>query len=182
MRVFIYSFALLVCAFSARPATYFTIDQANKQIFPEADSFTKKTELYSVADRRAIAARSKVKSVPNGNRVWVAQKEGRVIGLVILDYTLGKHENIDYAVGITAEGRVKQVEIMAYREAYGFEIRREHWRKQFVGKNSQTELRLHRDIDNIGGATISCRNVSEGVRRLLATFELVLRKSLIADK
>ena len=52
----------------------------------------------------------------------------------IVDYVIGKHLVIDYAVALSPEGTVKQIEILNYRESYGGEIRNPDWRKQFVGK------------------------------------------------
>jgi len=179
MKSLVYLFAVFISVLHVSAATHLTIDQANGLIFPEADSFEKETELYSLAQKKEIAKRLAAKNVPNGNHVWIAKKQGKVLGLVVLDFVDGKHEKIDYVVGIEASGRIKQVEVLVYRESQGYEIRRNNWRKQFASKDSKADLRLYSDIDNIGGATISCRNVTDGVKRLMATFELVLRKSLI---
>jgi hypothetical protein len=40
----------------------------------------------------------------------------------------------DYAVGIAANGKARQIEILNYRESHGYEVRLPAWRKQFVGK------------------------------------------------
>jgi Na+-translocating ferredoxin:NAD+ oxidoreductase RnfG subunit len=93
---------------------------------------------------------------------------------------LGKHEAIEYAVAVSPEGTALQVEILEYREHYGGEIRNAKWRDQFKGKTAGAKLKLNDDIYNISGATISCRNVTDGVRRVLATFELVVRPRLLA--
>jgi Na+-transporting NADH:ubiquinone oxidoreductase subunit NqrC len=65
---------------------------------------------------------------------------------------------------------------MEYRESYGYEVRRKNWRKQFVGKTAASVLKLNRDIKNISGATLSCRHVTEGIKQVLALYDLVLRK------
>ena len=96
-------------------------------------------------------------------------------GTFIVDEAVGKHEAITYAVGINADGSVRQVEILDYRESYGWEIRNPAWRHQFVGKTAADPVRLDKDIRNISGATLSCRHVTEGVQRLLATYAVALR-------
>ncbi len=58
---------------------------------------------------------------------------------------------------------------------YGYQIRDPKWRAQFAGKTAQAPLRLDHDIRNISGATLSSRHVTEGVRRLLALYEIALR-------
>jgi hypothetical protein len=93
----------------------------------------------------------------------------------LVDQVLGKHEFITYALALAADGTVKQIEVMEYRESYGEQIRNERWRAQFLGKNATAPMTFNRDIKNISGATLSCKHLTDGIRRLLATFELVLR-------
>jgi Na+-translocating ferredoxin:NAD+ oxidoreductase RnfG subunit len=96
-------------------------------------------------------------------------------GWFIVDQVLGKHEYITYALGLTATGAVKQIEILDYRETYGYQVRDESWRQQFVGKTAESPLNLDRDIRNISGATLSSRHITDGVRRLLVTYDVALR-------
>jgi Na+-translocating ferredoxin:NAD+ oxidoreductase RnfG subunit len=84
---------------------------------------------------------------------------------------------ITYAVALTPDGAVKRVEVLEYRETYGGEIRNPAWRQQFVGKRFGSQLQLGKDIKNISGATLSSRHVTDGVRRLVATWQLLLRNA-----
>jgi Na+-transporting NADH:ubiquinone oxidoreductase subunit NqrC len=70
---------------------------------------------------------------------------------------------------------VRGIEILEYRESYGHEIRNDAWRRQFAGKSAADPLRLEQDIRNISGATLSCRHVTDGVRRLLALHDIALK-------
>ena len=88
---------------------------------------------------------------------------------------VGKHEYITYAIGLNADGSVKQVEIMDYRESYGYQVRDEQWRQQFVGKTVADPLKLNQDIRNISGATLSSKHIADGVKRVLATYAIALK-------
>jgi Na+-transporting NADH:ubiquinone oxidoreductase subunit NqrC len=79
-------------------------------------------------------------------------------------------------VALTAEGTVRQVEILEYREAYGGEVRNPAWGAQFIGKRHGDGLRLGQGIQNISGATLSCEHVTDGIRRLLATYAIAIAK------
>jgi len=103
-------------------------------------------------------------------RVWKAVAGGRVIGYFFLDHVIGKHLYIDYSVALTADGRVRRVEILTYRESYGYEVANAGWLSQFVGKNSSSALSVGQDIRNISGATFSSHHVTEGVKRVLAYY------------
>ena len=80
----------------------------------------------------------------------------------------------DVFVGDYQNGAVKDIEILEYREAYGDDVRKSEWRSQFIGKTKDASLKLTGDIQNISGATLSCKHITDGVRRLLATYALVV--------
>jgi Na+-transporting NADH:ubiquinone oxidoreductase subunit NqrC len=92
----------------------------------------------------------------------------------MVDRVIGKHEFITYALALGPDGTVRGIEILEYRETYGGEIRNPNWRRQFVGKKPGSALRLDGDIRNISGATLSSRHVTDGVRRLLVTYQMLL--------
>jgi len=104
-------------------------------------------------------------------RVWRVSSGG----WFFVDQVLGKHELITYALALEADGHVRGIEILEYRESHGGEIRNASWRAQFVGKTAADRLELDRDIANISGATLSCRHVTDGVKRLLQIYEHELR-------
>ena len=159
---------------------YLSAAEAQKICFPNADKIEAQQLRLSADQSKTIEQKSGAKVRKAEIRFSVARKDAKVIGVVMVDQVVGKHELIDYAVAISPEGKVLQVEILEYREHYGGEIRNAKWREQFKGKTATSKLKLNDDIYNISGATISCRNVTEGVRRVLATFELVVRPHLLA--
>jgi Na+-transporting NADH:ubiquinone oxidoreductase subunit NqrC len=69
---------------------------------------------------------------------------------------------------------VKDIEILEYRESYGDQVRLPQWRAQFTGKRRGAKLKLDDDIQNISGATLSCRHITDGVKRLLSTYAVAL--------
>ncbi len=157
---------------------YLTREQAQKTCFPKADRFEQKIIRFSPAQMKAIQKASGVKTEIPGARCAIAWRGNQLDGVVVFDYVLGKSEVIDYCVALTPDGAVHQVEILQYRESHGYEIRRPGWRRQFKGKTITSHIQLHDDIANISGATISCRQVTSGVKRVLYTWRLVLRPAL----
>lgn len=101
-------------------------------------------------------------------RIWKALAGGRIIGYFFVDHVIGKHLYIDYSVALGADGRVRRVEILTYRESYGYEVANPGWLAQFAGKGAGSALAVGQDIRNISGATLSCRHVTDGVKRILA--------------
>ena len=161
-----------IVAASALPgyaAVYLTIEQAQQAVFP-GGTFTP-ASLHLTEDQcKQIKKLTGVPVRVKDPKIWKVDGGG----YFIVDEVLGKHEFIIYAVGINADGSVKQIEIMDYRETYGYEIRDESWRKQFAGKTGRSPLKLDEDIKNISGATLSSRHITDGVKRVLAMYETVL--------
>lgn len=155
---------------AAFATVYLTVEQAQQSLFP-GGTFVDAGVVLSDAQVRAIADRSGVRVRNREQRVW------RVTGAgwFIVDEVVGKHEFITYAVGLDESGKVRGIEILDYRESYGHEIRNAAWRQQFAGKSTGDPLRLDQDIRNISGATLSCRHVTDGVKRLLAFYEIALK-------
>ncbi len=160
---------VLVSGLPGYAVTYLTVGQAQQAIFP-GQTFTALSLVLTDAQRSAIKKKSGVSVRAKEIKTWRVSGGG----VFIVDEVLGKHEFIIYAVGIQQDGSMKQVEIMDYRENFGYEIREENWRKQFVGKTSQSPLKLDSDIKNISGATLSCRHITDGIKRILATYEIAL--------
>ena len=163
--------ALGGAAVSVHAVTYLNVEQAQQAIFPGKKLTTAAVKLTS-EQRKAIEKDSGIRVRNPEQKVW--KVEGG--GWFILDEVLGKHEFITYAVGLNEDGSVKQIEVLDYRETYGGQVRDEKWRAQFTGKKHGAKLKLDEDIQNISGATLSSRHIADGVRRLLAFHELVLKK------
>lgn len=161
---------LALVAPAALASVYLSIEQAQQAIFPGA-KFVAANVTLTEAQARAVAERSGVRARGREQRVW--QVPGA--GWFILDEVIGKHELISYAVGLNADGTVRAIEILEYRESYGHEVRTPAWRQQFAGKSVADPVQLDQDIRNISGATLSCRHVTAGVKRLLALHEIALK-------
>jgi Na+-translocating ferredoxin:NAD+ oxidoreductase RnfG subunit len=167
--------ALLASVPCSYATTYLSVAQAQKEAFPDADQFVSKNILFTPAQIKAIEAASGQKVLSRGQQVWNAMHAGKLQGYFIIDYVIGKHLAIDYAVALSPSGEVLRIEILTYRESYGGEIRSADWRKQFIGKTARSRVSLNDDIRNISGATLSCRHITDGVKRLLAFYEIALK-------
>jgi Na+-transporting NADH:ubiquinone oxidoreductase subunit NqrC len=163
--------ALVLSAGAAHAEQYLSVEEAQAAMFSGQQLSAQSIKL--TADQaRAIEEASGINVRVKDVRVWRAQDGG----VFFVDQVLGKHEYITWALGVNADGSVRAIEILDYRETYGSEVRNQRWRAQFVGKRHGARLKLDRDIANISGATLSCRHVTDGVKRLLATYELVLKQ------
>lgn len=162
---------LLTVAVTASATDYFTLEQAQAAMLP-GETLTRVALKLDDKTRSDMEDRSGVHEPFDESRVWKSNT-GRYF---IVDDVVGKHEKIRYAMVLEPSGAVKEIEIMTYRESYGSEIRRPEWRSQFYGKTSKDQLRLGNDIQGISGATLSSKHIAQGVKRVLALYDLALSK------
>ncbi len=156
----------------AYATVYLSVEQAQNVLFPGA-TFHPEPLVFTQDQVRAIEHASGVHVLSKQLKVWRVSTGG----WFIVDEVVGKHEYIPFALGLDENGAVKGIEILEYREAYGGQIRDPEWQKQFLGKAPGTKLQLDKNIRNISGATLSCKHITDGVERLLATYEIVLKPS-----
>ena len=157
-----------ICA-PAHALVYMSVEQAQQVMYP-GRSLTALPLALTADQVAAIERNSGVKVYAGSLRAWQADDGG----YFFVDAVIGKHDLITYAVALTAQGRVRQTEILEYREAYGGEVRNAHWRAQFTGRQHGDPVQIGRDIQNISGATLSCEHVTDGIRRLLATYAIAI--------
>ena len=161
--------ASLAIVLPAQAAVYLSVEQAQKVLFPDAQ-FVSDFRVLTAEQERAIEKDCGINVRNRNMRIWRVSTGG----WFILDEVVGRHENIPYALALNADGSVKGIEILEYRESYGGQVRDVLWRAQFIGKRHGAELTLTKDIQNISGATLSSRHITDGVKRLLATYDVVL--------
>jgi Na+-translocating ferredoxin:NAD+ oxidoreductase RnfG subunit len=162
--------AALVVPAPAYAVQYMTAEQVLRIAYPDADAFAAAPVSLTAAQWQVIEREAPASVAAREPRRWVATSAGVAVGDLYVDEVLGKQLFISYAVAIGPDGRVQRVEILEYRETHGFEIRNARWLAQFTGKDEDS-LQFGHDIKNISGATLSCRHVTEGIRRLLAIHE-----------
>lgn len=156
-------------------AKYMSVDQARALAFPFADEYVAKPVQLTPEQMLEIDRLSGVKGRTAQPPVWQAMAKGKMVGWFFVDQVIGKHELITYALGINLDGSIRQVQIIEYLEVYGSQVRYPNWRDQFVGKTVKSPLQLDSDIENISGATLSSRHLTDGIRRLLFLHQSVLR-------
>jgi len=169
LRVFATLALLFGATAVARAETYFTLEQVSQKLLPE--QVLQAQPLTLTRDQiQVIEQRSGLKVRQSQLHAWRADSGA----WLLVDRVLGKHDYITYALAIGNDGRVVGLEIMEYLETYGGQVRMPNWRAQFLGKAAGAPLKVDTDIDNISGATLSSVHVTEGVRRLLATYAVAL--------
>lgn len=161
---------LLAPVVNATADVFLTIDQARQQLWQDTPmqvvpiNFTE-AQMDSIEDASGTRVFSKKM------KTWKTETGG----WFIVDQVIGKHEMIDMAIAISKDGKIKDLRVMQYVESYGSQVKHPKWLAQFNGKDITEHLKLDEQIDNISGATLSCRHITDGVNRWVHTWDQVLR-------
>ena len=129
------------------------------------------TEL--TADTSAAA-----RAYPDLSKIYIARRQGSLLGYSIQMVPRGYGGPIQMAVGIDRDGRVAGVAIIDLKETPGLggNVAEPEWLRQFRGKMGQEKLEVGVDVDAVSGATRSSRAVSLGVREALDAYHRFLER------
>lgn len=169
--------ALVSIPMIAEAKIYLSIEQAQKILMPHKQ-LSKMPMIITDDLQEKMRTASSIRHPFQGNQIWKTNDGG----WFIVDEVVGKHEMITYAVGLSPSGTITGIEILEYVESYGYEVAEAQWRKQFVGKNANDPIKLNQDIQNIGGATLSCKHITDGVKRVAVLYELALKHPIVQSK
>ena len=161
----------------AQAKIYVSIEQAQKVLYP--NKLLIKNPIIITDDLQdRMRSASSIRHPFKGDRIWRTTEAG----WFIVDEVVGKHEMITYVVALSPSGTVTGIEILDYVESYGYEVAEAYWRNQFIGKTAADPIKLNKDIQNIGGATLSCKHLTDGVKRVAVLYDLVLKSQAQASK
>ena len=162
--------AMMSTPIIAQAKIYVSVEQVQKILLPNK-ALTKAPIIVSDELQEKMHAASSIRYPFKGERIWKATDGS----WLIVDEVIGKHEMITYAVALSPSGSVTGIEILEYVESYGYEVADAEWRRQFIGKTAADPIKLNQDIQNIGGATLSCKHITDGVKRVAVLYDLALK-------
>jgi transcriptional regulator of nitric oxide reductase len=171
--LFVTAFALIASTGTAasEEGVFLKGDAAPRAVFPDADRIERQ-EIHATDDLRAQIRAELDGTTPS---IWEAEYVAfkvwhgeTLLGRAFLVEEIGKHRPITFVVGVRPDGHVQDVAVVAYREAYGGEIRHKRFLTQYRGKDVRDSLQPRQVITNIAGATLSVNAASRAVKKALA--------------
>ncbi len=96
---------------------------------------------------------------------------GEAVMYAYIDVVPGKWGPITYVIAITPEGKIKDMAVTELVEKRGRPVKERRFLNQFIGKTTESNMVLNKDIKQVAGATISSTGMNNGVRKVLALFK-----------
>lgn len=173
MRQLLLAATLLTSHLSAQ--VFLTKDEALRIFFPEPASIERRNLFLTDAEVDRIQAQAKAKVGSKIVTYYVGRLDNHVQGYAFLDTRTIRTEPATYMVVINPDSSLRAVELLAFYEPEDY-LPPKRWLSLFEKKKNNDDLWLKRGIHSISGATLSAQAITEGVRRILATFQIAVPK------
>lgn len=148
--------------------------QALADAFPDATRIERRTLLVRASDAEKIEALTGQEVDAKVVVIHVAYQGEQVLGYAEIAVHTVRTQPEAILIVLSPDGRVRSVRVIAFHEPLDY-LPTERWYAQFVGKGKGDGLRVGREIHGVVGATLSAQAAADGVRRMLAYWEVLLR-------
>ncbi len=172
---FLLGFAALMMAVPRYSAAQVNPEKINNSLIRESvtavlgteKDLTWHTVVVQDSTKNTVQNRLKAKStVPDTLYLGIVKTE-KAVQYVLPDIAPSRSEKFSYLLYFDASKKIIGVDVLEYRESYGYEIDYSFFRNQFKDKSRAENVRFGRTIQNISGATISARSLTNSVHDLL---------------
>jgi hypothetical protein len=164
-----------VAAFAAAPAwAQITREEALVAVYPGASVRTEQVFL-TPSQQKQVLTRGDT-DVPTALVArYVATRDGKVIGRAYVDTHVVRTKRESLLISLDASGRVLRIDVTAFLEPPDYRAP-DAWLRQFRGHELDDDLAVNRAIRPIAGATLTARETTDAVRRVLA-IDSILEKA-----
>lgn len=150
---------------------------ALKLAFPSASSVDRKTVFLSQEQAAAVQKLAKSKAESQMVTYYVGKSTGGVLGYAFFETHIVRTMPETFMAVVDPDGTLKFVELLAFYEP-GDYLSPKRWFALFGGRKLDDELWVKRGIRNVTGATLSAQAVTDGIRRVLAFFQIAIKKEI----
>jgi hypothetical protein len=162
---------LIIDAIEARAEVYHSRESALELAFPDADSVTTRTLVFTEEEAERVAAEAGAELPSRLVQVYEAWVGGQVSARGIIDTHAVRSLPETLFIVADPSNRVVAVHLLAFHEPVQYRAPGK-WFVQFEDRVLDRELALRRGIAGIAGATMTSNAITAAVRRALATFEV----------
>lgn len=150
-----------------------TLEDALKTLLPDAIDIKEEVKNLTEEQKKEVKEKAKVELAPANNEYHFYVSSN---GVAVLDTVKGKWGPIKFMMAFDNEGKIKDLIVLELTERRGRPVKERKFLSQYIGKSITDPIKLNKDIKGIAGATISSRQMSDGIRKLVNIYELLYRK------
>lgn len=155
-------------------------NQALREAFPGATRIERDTKVLVGAEFERVKDLTKDDRPAKVVVIHTAYRDDTLLGYAHIDVHNVRTKPEAFMVVLTPDGVVRSVRVLAFHEPLDY-LPTDRWYAQFEGKTREDRMRVGGDIHGVVGATLSAQAASDGVRRMLAYFEVLLKAEPVAS-
>jgi hypothetical protein len=165
--------ALCLASGTAHAKVFYSKNEALALAFPDADHVDDESILLGDEQASQIEQLAKSQLESRLVRIYRGYRGKELLGYAFIDVHTVRTMPEAFLVVLTPTGEVRTLRVLAFHEPLEY-MPSARWYEQFEQKNLTAPLRLGGDVHGIVGATLSARATTEGVRRALALYQVVV--------
>ena len=165
--------ALCFASGAAYAKVFYSRSEALALAFPDADHIDDESVLIGDEQAQKIEELAKSHLESRIVRIYRGYRGKDLLGYAFIDVHNVRTMPEAFLVVLSPEGDVRELRVLAFHEPLEY-MPSARWYEQFEQKNLAAPLRLGSDVHGIVGATLSARATTEGVRRALALYQVVV--------
>jgi hypothetical protein len=143
-----------------------------QKAFPSPVEVRRKTLFLTPEQVRDIERVARAKMTSPIVTYYQGWKNGKCVGTALFDTNIVRTMPMTYMALVKPDGTLGYVEVLSFYEPEDY-LPRAGWLRLFNGKALDDKLRLRWGIPNVAGASLTCQVMTDGVRRLLATYQVI---------
>lgn len=152
----------------------YTLDECLEILLPDAQDIKEEVKVLTAEQKKAIQDKAKVEFDPELEKDFHFYVSSQ--GIAALETVRGKWGPVRFIASFDNQGKIKDVVILELTEKRGKPIKERKFLDQYSGKSAADPIKLNKDIKGIAGATISSRQMTDGVRKIANVYELFYKK------
>ncbi len=162
---------------TARAKVFHSQKEAIALAFPDAERIEDETFVLTAEQARQVEELARAPVETKLVRIWRGLRGEQIQGYALIDvHTVRTHPEA-FLVVLSPQGSVRSVRVLAFHEPLDY-LPAQRWYQQFDGKTLGDALRVGGDVHGIVGATLSAQATTQGVRRALALYRVLIAKEL----
>ncbi len=169
----------LLLAPSAGAKVFASQNQALREAFPGATRIERDSRILLEKDFARVQAITKDDKPAKVVVLHTAWKDDTLLGYAHIDVHNVRTKPEAFLIVLTPDGVVRSVRVLAFHEPLDY-LPTDRWYAQFEGKRRDSRLRVGGDIHGVVGATLSAQAAADGVRRMLAYYQVLLQPGAVA--
>jgi len=166
--------SLLLSPMSSHGKVFYAKDEALELAFPEADRVETRTFILSDAEHSRAERLARAPIDSKLFTLYAGWKDGQIVGYAAIESHTVRTMPESILVVLSPDGEVRSTVVLAFHEPLDY-LPSNRWLRQFEGKGPPAELQPGRDIAGILGSTLTVQAVSQGVRKVLALFQILVQ-------